>query len=354
MVNLADQYFENQTLTQKWERPDFSSWVSAEKTAEYLESTWKYDLAQEARKIQSLSDYPVVFTLCPPGVAAYVAPWNSNKIHYNLFTLWRDANHEHIVRHESIHLEHQSQWGSTKLPGFDDLNGFAQSCFARALWTSFDERMILEWYTENKATKETEYDPDCYYNLKEVPVSQRFDMLVRNRSSLSGLDFSTNRAFSQMGLSGSREEFKNAVMLTANQLILEQAAGDMWVKVDDEIATKMSYIARNLLQSGNIIQTISDAQEKLKTSPVGSIQTTVSTRHRVGTIGIEIDTPSSIVLKDKSDEALNVFGDVLVKTKDDRWKITQRNIADRTINVLQLPSNSRARRENDNGLALSA
>ncbi len=52
-------------------------------------------------------------------------------------------------------------------------------------------------------------------------------MLVRNRSSLSGLDFSTNRAFSQMGLSGSREEFKNAVMLTANQLILEQAAGDM-------------------------------------------------------------------------------------------------------------------------------
>ncbi len=116
----------------------------------------------------------------------------------------------------------------------------------------------------------------------------------------------------------------------------------------------MSYIARNLLQSGNIIQTISDAQEKLKTSPVGSIQTTVSTRHRVGTIGIEIDTPSSIVLKDKSDEALNVFGDVLVKTKDDRWKITQRNIADRTINVLQLPSNSRARRENDNGLALSA
>ncbi|MCB9807617.1 hypothetical protein H6768_07220 [Candidatus Peribacteria bacterium] len=45
---------------------------------------------------------------------------------------------------------------------------------------------------------QTQYDPDCSYNLKEVPVSERFDMLVKNRSYLSGFDFSAQRAFSQM------------------------------------------------------------------------------------------------------------------------------------------------------------
>lgn len=58
--------------------------------------------------------------------------------------------------------------------------------------------MVLEGYTEKKATMQTQYDPDCSYNLKEVPVSERFDMLVKNRSYLSGFDFSAQRAFSQM------------------------------------------------------------------------------------------------------------------------------------------------------------
>lgn len=346
MVNLADTLFDRQTLAQKWERPDFSDGVSAETTADYLESIWKYNLAKEARFVQSLSNYPVVFTVCPPWVAAYVAPWSSDKIHYNLFTLGREADHEHIIRHESIHLEHQSRWGSTRLPGFDKLNGFAQSCFARALWTSFDERMILEGYTEKKATKQTQYDPDCSYNLKEVPVSERFDALVKNRSSLSGFDFSTQRAFSQMGASGSRDEFYNAVTLTANQLMLEQAARDMWIKVDNVMATKMSYIAHDLFYSGQVIQTLSEAQNKLKTSPVGVLETKLSVRNSIATIGIEIDRPSPMKLN-QSIQSLNIFGEILEKTKD-WWKViqtTQRKNADRAVNVLQLPGNSRFPKE---------
>lgn len=339
MVNFADTFFEKQTLTQKWERPDFSDWVSAERAADYLESIWRNELAREARFVQSISNYPVVFVACPPWVAAYVAPWNSNKIHYNLFTLGRDADHDHIVRHESIHLEHQSSWWSTKLPGFDRLNGFAQSCFARALWTSFDERMVLEGYTEKKATMQTQYDPDCSYNLKEVPVSERFDMLVKNRSSLSGFDFSTQRAFSQMWMSGSRDEFYNAVTLTANQLMLEEAARDMWVKVDDTMATKMSYIASDLLNSGHIIQTLWEAQNKLKTSPVGVIQTKLSVRNSVARVGVEIDKPS-LVHMNENKETLNIFGDTLEKTQDG-WKIAQRKMADRAIGVLQLSGNAR-------------
>lgn len=334
MVNLVEEFFGKESLIQTWEKPDFSAWVSADSTARYLESIWDYVRAKEVREVQKLSNYPVVFVLCPPGVAAYVAPWNSNKIHYNLFTLGRNANHEHVVRHESIHLEHQAQWGSTKLPGFDTLNSFAQSCFARVLWTAFTEREILEWYTEGKATDQTEYDPDCGYNLHEVPISDRFDELVRNRSALSGLDFSTSRAFSQMGLAGSREEFWNAVMLTANQLMLEQAAADMWIKVNDIMATKMSYIARDLLQSGRVLDSFIQTQEILKTSPVGSIQTKVSTRDNVSEIGIEMDRPSAIESKGDTESAINVFGDVLEKESGGEWKIITINIADKAIGVL--------------------
>lgn len=354
MVNLADTYFKQETLTQKWERPDFSVWVPAERAADYLESTWRYDLAKETREVQKHSNYPVLFVLCPPGVAAYVAPWNSSNIHYNLFTLWREADHEHIIRHESIHLEHQSQWGSTKLPWFDRLNGFAQSCFAKVLGIAFDERMILEWYTEGKATKQTDYDPDCSYNLKEVPVSERFDELVRNRSSLSGFDFSTDRAFSQMGVSGSREEFWDAVILTANQLMLEQAASDIWIKVDDSMATKMSYIARDLLQSGKVLDSFTSTQEILKTSPIGSIQTRVSTRDNISKIGIEIDRPSIIESKTSTESAVNVFGDLLERKTGGKWEIavTQLRIADSLVNVLQLPWNARFPRE-ESEIALS-
>jgi hypothetical protein len=335
MVNLVEDFFGKESLTQRWEKPDFSAWVSADKTARYLDSIWDYTRAKEVREVQQLSpNYPVVFVLCPPGVAAYVAPWSSNKIHYNLFTLGRQANHEHIIRHESIHLEHQARWGSTDLPGFDKLNSFAQSCFARVLWTAFDERMILEWYTEGKATDQTEYDPDCGYNLHEVPISERFDDLVRNRSSLSGLDFSTSRAFSQMGMSGSREEFWDAVMLTANQLMLEQAAADMWVKVDDVMATKMSFIGRDLLQSGQVLDSFTQAQKILNTSPVGSIQVRVSTRDNVSKIGIEMDKPSTIKSGGNIESAVNVFGDILKKESGWEWKIITMNTANKAIGVL--------------------
>ncbi len=335
MVNLVEDFFGKESLTQRWEKPDFSVWVSADNTARYLDSIWDYSRAKEVREVQKLSpNYPVVFVLCPPGVAAYVAPWSSNKIHYNLFTLGRNANHEHIIRHESIHLEHQARWGSTALPGFDKLNGFAQSCFARVLGTAFDERMILEWYTEGKATDQTEYDPDCGYNLQEVPLSDRFDELVRNRSSLSGLDFSTSRAFSEMGSAGSREEFWNAVILTANQLMLEQAAADMWVKVDDVMATKMSYIGRDLLQSGQVLDSFTKAQEILNTSPVGSIETRVSTRDNVSKIGIEMDKPSAIKMGDNIESAINVFWDVLEKAPHGEWKNTTMKIADSVVSVL--------------------
>lgn len=60
------------------------------------------------------------------------------------------------------------------------------------------------------------------------------------------------------------------------------------------MATKMSYIARDLLQSGQVLDSFAQAQEILKTSPVGSIQTRVSTRDNVSRIGIEMDRPSVI------------------------------------------------------------
>ena len=343
MVNIADTYFEWQTLIQKWERPDFSRWVPADRAADYLESLGQYDKAQEARKVQQLSNYPVAFTIVPPGIAAYVTPWSSGSMFYNLHTLGRNADHEHIVRHESIHLEHQSRWWSTDLPGFSELNPFAQSCFATALGTSFTERMLLEGLTESKATEQTEYDPDCSYNLKEVPISERFDALVKNRSALSGLDFSTNKSFARMGESGSRDGFKNAIILTANQLMLEQAAADMDSKVDDGIATKISYIARDLLQSGKVIQSMDEAKEILKTKPVGTLEITVKKKDRVNEIGIRAwETPAIKKNLEKNEIAVNISGDILKKWADGKHKVeaTQTQFADKLINVVQLPGNA--------------
>lgn len=116
--------------------------------------------------------------------------------------------------------------------------------------------------------------------------------------------------------------------------MLEQAASDMRVKVDDVMATKMSFIARDLLQSGKVLDSFTQAQEILNTSPVGSIQTRVSTRDNVAKIGIEMDRPSAIESKGNSESGINVFGDILEKESGGEWKITTRKIADKTIGVL--------------------
>lgn len=336
MVNFEDKFpaFEGQTLIQKWERPDFSKWLTAKQAADYFESLGQYDLAQEARKVQALTGYPVRFVSVPPGTAAYVAPWSSNVISYNIHTLGRNADHAHIIQHEENHLVHQELWGTTRLPWFEELPAYAQSCFAKCLWTDFTERELLEWLTEGKTIDQTSYDPDCGYNLREVPIRDRFDTLVKNRSSLAGNLFSTSDAFSRMGESGSKQEFKNAVILTANQLMLEQAAADMWIKVDDVMATKMSYIARDLLQSGKVLDSFTQAQKILNTSPVGSIQVKVSTRDNVSKIGIEMDRPSAIESKGDIESAINVFGDVLEKESGGEWKIITINTADKAIGVL--------------------
>lgn len=100
------------------------------------------------------------------------------------------------------------------------------------------------------------------------------------------------------------------------------------------MATKMSYIARDLLQSGRVLDSFIQTQEILKTSPVGSIQTKVSTRDNVSEIGIEMDRPSVIESKGDTESAINVLGDVLEKESGGEWKIITINTADKAIDVL--------------------
>ena len=56
----------------------------------------------------------------------------------------------------------------------------------------------MEGYTEGEATKDSGYDPNCLYNLKEVPIAKRFDALIENRTALSGTTISTIEAFDNM------------------------------------------------------------------------------------------------------------------------------------------------------------
>ncbi len=100
------------------------------------------------------------------------------------------------------------------------------------------------------------------------------------------------------------------------------------------MATKMSYIARDLLQSGQVLDSFTQAQKILNTSPVGSIQTRVSTRDNVSKIGIEMDRPLAIESKGDIESAINVFGDVLEKEPGGEWKIITMDIADKAIGVL--------------------
>lgn len=338
MVNFADTFlaFEGQALTQKWERPDFSKWVTAEKAADYFESIGEIDLAKEVRGVQALTNYNVRITAVPPNTAAFVAPWNNPKeISYNIHTLGRGADHKHIIEHESIHLRHQSQWGSTRLPGFKDLSPYAQSCFAKALWTAFTETELLEWLTEGKATDMTKYDPKCAYNLKEVPIAKRFDTLVTNRSGLMGLDFSTSNSFGRMGQSDSKQEFENAVTFAANQLMLEDAATSMWVKMTDAIATQMSTITADLIRKGKLIKNEEGAKELLKTSPVYSLGIIANTKKRIEVIGIPVDKIPPIKRENKPESAANIFGEVLEKNKENEgYKVIQKNSTDRVVKII--------------------
>ncbi len=146
-----------------------------------------------------------------------------------------------------------------------------------------------------------------------------------------------------MGESGSREGFKNAIILTANQLMLEEAAADMDSKVNDGIATKISYIARDLLQSGKVIQSIDEAKEMLKTKPVGTLEITVKKKDRISKIGIRAwETPVIKKKLEKNEIAVNIAGDILQKWADGKHQVevTQTQFADKLINVVQLPGNA--------------
>lgn len=96
----------------------------------------------------------------------------------------------------------------------------------------------------------------------------------------------------------------------------------------------MSYIARDLLQSGQVLDSFTQAQKILNTSPIGSIQTRVSTRDNVSKIGIEMDSPSAIKSGGNIESAVNVFGDVLEKEPGGEWKIITINTADKAIGAL--------------------
>jgi len=334
MPTLADQYFEWQTQQQKWDRPDFESGVSSKETIDYLKWIWDIKRLEDAQKVLDLAgDYPVKFVLVPLSTAAYVAPWSWDTIYYNLFSLWRGLNHKHIVRHESIHLRHQKKWGSTKLPWFDEIPAYGQSCFAKALWTELDERMLLEWLTEREATLETNYDPNCAYNLNEVPLGECFDELIKNRAMLAGLDLSIFEAFSEMGNAGSKNHFQHAMIFCSNQLILEDAAEHLWVKVDDALATKMALITRDLLQSGRIIETQSEAIQILKTFPVDVLWVKQGTLHRMEMIGVPRDKPS-LVQRVSHQTGKNVFWWDVEEIWNGFWREVQSDTAEAVVGIL--------------------
>jgi hypothetical protein len=228
-------YLEVDSLIDKWSQPNFKGGVGATEAAEYFEKRKKLNKkqaaedkvrAEEIRKIQKISGQtPVYFVLAPKWVAAYVTPWSSTSIFYNLDTLASWADHEHIITHEKIHLRQQAQWWNTEVPGFRELPQEVKALFAKELGlttlTGKSERELLEGLTENLATQKTRFDKMCSYNQFEVPVAKRFDSLVADVTWMS----LTNQ-FAMMTEGGSRARFRKALLQTANYLVLEHAAED--------------------------------------------------------------------------------------------------------------------------------
>lgn len=269
--NDTPDYLKTNLLTEKWSQPKFDIWVTAKESAEYFEARGDKKRAQEIRKIQEISgETPVYFVLAPKWVAAYVTPWSSKGIYYNLDTLATGADHEHIITHEKIHLKQQAKWWNTDVPGFRELPPEAKALFASELGMAvFDERAILEWCTENLATEKTRFDKRCSYNQFEVPVTQRLDALVSDVTWMSLTD-----QFAMMSESGSRSRFRRALLQTANYLVLAHTAKDVIKKpLKTEQQLTIRAIGNYVLRKPQIIR-ISEAKSILLKASADLIRVT--------------------------------------------------------------------------------
>lgn len=279
--NDRPDYLKTNSLTEQWSQPKFDIWVTAKESAEYFEARGDKRRAEEIRKIQKISEEtPVYFVIAPKWVAAYVTPWSSKGIYYNLETLATGADHDHIVTHEKIHLRQQAQWWNTEVPGFRELPSEVKALFAAELGMAvFDERAILEWCTENLATEKTRFDKRCSYNQFEVPAAQRLDALVSDVTGMSLTD-----QFAMMSESGSRPKFRKALLQTANYLMLAHTAKDIIKKpLQANQQETIRALANYMLRRPQIIK-MTEAKGILLKASADLIRTTERIKESVKTI----------------------------------------------------------------------
>jgi hypothetical protein len=197
--------------------------VETRKAYKYFQQRWDKRLADWIQEVQEIAwDIEVRFVHAPQHIAAFVKPDSSECIYYNLATVASWGEHAHIIEHEKWHLVHKKRWGSVDIPGFSRIPAPVLSLFALELgMASIDERAILEWLTENRATQRTRFDKNCSYNDFEVPLIKRLNDLIFDITGQSIIAM-----FGTMKV-GDDIKFERVLLETANYLVLEKAAESM-------------------------------------------------------------------------------------------------------------------------------
>jgi hypothetical protein len=323
---ILPHYLEVDSHEERWKQPDFKNGAPASEFIAYFERQGDTGRAEEIRQIVGFAKWtPVNFVLAPPWVAAYVTPVDSKAIYYNLQTLGTGADHEHIVVHEKTHLSQQAAWGTMDLPGFSEIPQSTLALISAELWTAFviDERALLEWLTENVATTKTRFDKRCSYNQFEVPLAKRLNDLVQD---ITGVSIVTS--FKKLN---DPIEFRNALLWTANYLLLENTAERLVGRPLDSSQQKiLRSLWQNALRKSHIVSA-QESEDFLRNSPVGSISVQSETLSKVRDIGIPLDDVFLVHASRKTE--VNFLGEELVQKRDGTWRVRS-STAEAVVGIL--------------------
>lgn len=203
--------------------------VSARELATELEEVWKHKLSEEVWAVQNCTANTVVFALEDPNIAACVRPNQTKNIWYNIHTLGRGADHEHIIDHEEGHLLDASVTGNPySVSGLHDLSDGAKEIFEQKMGVSLDkDRFWVEGFNELRTITRTWLDEDCGYVVSEVPAARKMNSFVQEKSGISPV-----WCYLRMTPESMNTTLRGAIITTGNVLLMEkiaaEKAGKLW------------------------------------------------------------------------------------------------------------------------------
>jgi hypothetical protein len=126
-------------------------------------------------------------------------------------------------------------------------------------------------------------------------------------------------------------EFRNALLWTANYLLLENTAERLVGRPLDSSQQKiLRSLGQNALRKSHIVS-IQESEDFLRNSPVGSISVESETLNRVRDIGIPLD--DVLVVRGSEKVEVNFIGEQLIQKRDGTWRVRS-STAEAVVGIL--------------------